>query len=123
MPDLQPPLDDILETIRQLLAAKVLPELDGRLAFEVRIALRLLDTAVRELRLGPAADCEELARLRTLVGRDGTRGDLNRELAAAIETGDIAFDDPALLRHLKRYLEDALAINNPKWPRDGSGHR
>ena len=55
-----------------------------------RISINALELIKRELQLGPAADQEEHARLRALLGTDGSLEDLNRLLCARIENGEIA---------------------------------
>ena len=50
-----------------------------------------------------------------LLRRDGSLAELNDMLAAQIGNGEMALDDPALRQHIRRSLEEALNINNPKW--------
>ena len=69
----------------------------------------------REWRLGPEADARELARLKALLGRDGTLADLNRELARQLRAGERDERDAALLAHLDATIADKIAIANPKW--------
>jgi hypothetical protein len=71
----------------------------------------------RELALTPGHAEAETARLVALLGHPGDRDALSRELAARIRAGEVEIDDPALLDHLRRSLLEALAINNPKWPK------
>jgi hypothetical protein len=78
----------------------------------------------RELLLAPSQAEAERARLVSLLGHDGERDELDRELAARIRDGVLSLDDPALLAHLRRSLIEALRINNPKWigePEDPPG--
>jgi hypothetical protein len=109
------PAPDMLATIRAYLETEILPGLRDPQRFNVRVAANMLAMIERELTLGAAATAEELARLRDLVGADGTFSELTRELARAIRAGEIAGDDPRLLDHLRRSTEDALRINNPRW--------
>ena len=68
-----------------------------------------------EWRLGPEADARELARLKALLGRDGTLADLNRELARQLRAGERDERDAALLAHLDATIADKIAIANPRW--------
>jgi len=109
------PAADMLATIRDYLEAEILPGLRDDKWFNVKVALNMLATVERELRLGPAANAEEASRLAALTGSQGSLEELNRLLARAIRAGDIDLADPELLDHLRRTTADALRINNPQW--------
>ena len=109
------PAADMLAAIRDYLETTVLPSLRDDVRFNVRVSCNMLAMIERELRLGPAADAEEEARLTTLIGAGGTLEEMNRALAQAIREGAIAADNPALLEHLRCTTADALSINNPRW--------
>ena len=109
------PAADMLATIRDYLEREILPELREDKWFNAKVAANMLGMIERELRLGPAANAEEVARLTALTGAEGTLEALNGALSAAIRDGRIAVDDPALLEHLRRTTTDALKINNPQW--------
>lgn len=124
MPDSRPDAAALAEMVRDWLAAEVLPAQQGEARFQCRIAISLLATIAREIRLKPAADAAEAERLAALTGAPLTGApltgglglvDLNRRLCERIDGGEIAVDDPALLRHLAAAMGDALAINNPRW--------
>ena len=51
----------------------------------------------------------------TLLGRDGTLEDLNRELARQLRAGTRDEGDAALMAHLEVTIADKIAIANPKW--------
>jgi len=120
MPDSRPDAAALAEMVRDWLEAEILPGQQGEARFQCRIAMSLLAMIAREQRLKPAADSAETARLAALTGmpegggHDGLVG-LNRLLCERIDSGQIAMDDPALLRHLAAAMRDALAINNPRW--------
>ncbi|HUH83349.1 MAG TPA: DUF6285 domain-containing protein [Stellaceae bacterium] len=109
------PAPDLLATIRDYLEKEILPTLVDDKWFNVKVAVNLLATIERELRLGPEANAAERARLAALLGTSGTLEELNRALALAIREGRIALDDPALLEHLRQTTADTLSINNPQW--------
>ena len=111
------PAPDLLAVVREFLEADILsdPDLTDAKRFNIRVAINLLATAERELRLGPSANAAEADRLTMLVGAEGSIEEKNRRLARTIREGVVAGDDPQLLEHLQRTIVDALRINNPKW--------
>lgn len=115
MPMSQPTAPEMLAVIRDYLEATILQELRGDKWFNVKVAINMLATVERELRLGPAADAAEAARLESITGAQGSLDALNRILAERIRDGTIGSDDAVLLDHLRRSAADALHINNPAW--------
>ena len=115
MPGSRPIAPDLLAVVQDYLDKEVSPLLPAVHQFQLKIVARVLSTVDRELQLGPQADAAELQRLRALLGRPGPAAELNAVLARAIRAGDFAVDDSALLDHLRKTIEDALRINNPKW--------
>jgi hypothetical protein len=117
MPSSLPSAPDLLAVVREFLENNLLPALgendDKR--FNLRVAINLLATVERELRLGPESDAAEAARLVLLVSEGSTIKEKNQLLAHAIRQGAIASNDPQLQDHLRRTLTDTLRINNPKW--------
>lgn len=111
----RPTLIELVEAVREFLETKAMPELTGHTAFHARVAVNVLDIALRELREGPGFAAAEGARLSALLGREGSIADLNRALGEAVTTGAIAIDDPALIDHLRRTTMEKLAIDNPKY--------
>jgi hypothetical protein len=109
------PAPDMLATIRAYLETEILPGLGDDKWFNVKVSLNMLAMAERELRLGPAANEAERARLAALLDTSGTLEEMNRALSLAIRDGKIAPDDARLLDHLRRTTADALRINNPHW--------
>jgi hypothetical protein len=69
----------------------------------------------RELDLGPAEDAAELARLKALLGADGSLADLNRELARRIEAGEVDLATPGLSDHLWATTMAKLAVDQPTY--------
>jgi hypothetical protein len=117
MPTPLTPAPELLAVVREFLEADILPDpnLADEKRFNLRIAINLLSTVERELRLGPAANHAEADRLTALVGAEGSLEKKNRRLADSIRERARAGDDPQLLDHLRRTIVDALRINNPKW--------
>lgn len=83
--------------------------------FAMRVARNALEIAGRDLTLGPDADARAAARMRALLGQQGTRDELDRALVAAIRGGTIAPDDPSLVEHLRQCALDTLAIDQPRY--------
>lgn len=101
--------------------AKWLP-VDGSAGiFGLRVARNALEIAARDMALGPRADVEAAARIGALLGREGTREDLDRALVEAIRRGAIAPDDPALVAHLRASALDTLAIDQPRYAHELGG--
>jgi hypothetical protein len=117
MPSSLPSAPDLLAVVREFLETDILPAsgLDDDKRFNVRVAVNLLATVERELRLGPEADAREATRLAALVSAGSSITEKNRLLAREIREGAIATDDLQLLDHLRRTIADTLSINNPKW--------
>src|SRR2546421_281250 len=112
MPISLPSAPDLLAVVREFLETDILPAagLDDDKRFNVRVAVNLLATVERELRLGPEADAAEAARLAMLVNGGDSIEEKNRLLACAIREGAIAGNDPQLLDHLRHTLPDTLRI-------------
>lgn len=108
---------DLLVVVREFLETDIVqdPTISDDKRFNIRVAINMLATVERELRLGPAANAAEEDRLTALVGAEGSLEEKNQRLSRAIREGAVPSDDPQVLDHLYRTLVDALRINNPKW--------
>lgn len=114
----RPTASELLNAIADFLREEATPALDRsdpRLGFQMRVAVNSLAILEREWRLAPEADARELARLKKLLGRDGTLSELTRELARQLRTGERDERDPELMAHLEATTTDKIAIANPKW--------
>ena len=114
----RPTAPEFLAAITDFLREEATPALDKadpRLGFQMRVAVNSLAILEREWRLGPEADARELARLKALLGRDGTLAELNRELARQLRAGERDEGDARLMTHLDATIADKIAIANPKW--------
>jgi hypothetical protein len=105
----------LLDAAIDYLERELLPTLTGYHRFQCRVTTNVLAQVRRELLLAPAQAEAERVRLVALLGHDGERDELDRELATRIRDGVLALEDPALLAHLRCSLLEALRINNPKW--------
>lgn len=104
-------------TAQELVAgvAKWLPVDGSASVFGLRVARNALEIAARDMAMSPAADERAVERMRALLNRDGTREELDEALVAAIRSGTIAPDEPALIAHLKATALDTIAIDQPKY--------
>jgi aminoglycoside phosphotransferase (APT) family kinase protein len=109
--DLQgrPAATDLVVAVAEFLRAELMPATEGRLNFLARVAANVLDGVTRELVLGPELQRRHTARLAAL-GRSDQAG-----LAAAIRSGEIDADDPALLATVRAAVTDRLAVANPRY--------
>ena len=116
MPAFVPSDATLLQAAADDLERDVLPALSGLPRYRVRIVLNVLRLVTRELEQAPQADAAERERLLQLLGESGvTLPELRADLAARIEHGELALDDPALVAHLTAGLREALAIDSPGW--------
>jgi hypothetical protein len=115
MPRSIPDATILLQAGAEYLQNELLPTLSGYHAFQTRVTINVLNTVRRELAQGQAMDEAERERLVGLLKREGSLEQLNDMLVAQIGNGQIALDDPELRQHIRRSLEEALSINNPKW--------
>lgn len=93
----------------------VLPGLDARAKFDMRVTLNALQLVQRSLELQPASDAAELERLKTLLGAEGGLEQLNRELCARIHSGAADLSTPGLAAHLRATAMEKLAIDQPSY--------
>lgn len=103
----RPTAAELLEAVREWIQQQD--------SFEARVAANALGIVERELTLGPALHEAERARLRDLLGREGTLEDLNGALAAAIRDGTLDASMEEVVSHLRQTARDKLHIANPKW--------
>jgi hypothetical protein len=111
-----PTTPELVDAVSEFLSREVAPQLSGRLAFHLRVAVNVLATIRREIEQGPGAERAELARLVALLGEGEAGADLealNAELCRRIAAGELAADDPALVDHLWATTLDTLAIDQP----------
>jgi uncharacterized protein DUF6285 len=111
----RPTAAELVAAVRAFLEADVMPAVDGRVAFHTRVAVNALGMVERELQLGPQFDGAERARAAQVLGHDGETRTLEAELAHAIRAGDLGYDDPAVVGHVRATVEEKLRIANPKY--------
>lgn len=115
MPQSLPDAATLIAAAAKYLEDELMPGLTGYHRFKTRVTINVLNTVRRELEMRPALEAAERERLTALVGHEGEAQELSRELCDLIRAGGVDLEDRALRAHVRRSLEDALAINNPKW--------
>ena len=113
MPSNRPTQDELLEAVVEFLEKRLMPKLDKHTAFHTRVAANVLNIVRRELEQGPKLDTEELARLKDLLGEDGTLEELNAELCTRIRKGDLDQRNPDLMEHLFLTTMGKLSVDQP----------
>ena len=104
---------ELVDAVREFLETRAMPELKGHTAFHARVATNALAIVVRELEHGETSAKEEIARLRALLGHDGTLDELNRELCKRVRDGQFTMTTPGLVEHLEKTTRDKVAIDQP----------
>ncbi len=93
----------LLEAALQYLEAELLPTLEGEHRFKTRLAVNALRIVQRESAAQQGSSKSAESELKA------------EQLALHIRSGEVSIKDTAMQAHLKQSLEQALAINNPKW--------
>lgn len=111
----RPTADELLDAVAEFLERDVVPASDGRVAFHARVAANVVGVVRRELASGRELDEQEHARLRELLGHDGTRRDLDAELARRIRDGSLDDRRDAVVEHVRETVRAKLTIANPRY--------
>ncbi|GIK50144.1 MAG: hypothetical protein KJZ75_16175 [Hyphomonadaceae bacterium] len=111
----EPRAPEIIGVVRTFLQERIAPCLEGREAFDLRVAVRALELVERELAIAPRAHHEEAQRLEKLLGASGSLGELNRRLIEFIATDADPLGNAALMRHLWKTTADKLAVDQPRY--------
>jgi Domain of unknown function (DUF6285) len=110
-----PTPSEIIGAVAQFLKTVVAAETTGATSFQARVAANALEMMRRQLDLAPAEDAAELARLRTLLGEDGSLAELNQRLADQIAAGILDLTTPGLKDHLWSTTLAKLAVDQPTY--------
>ncbi len=111
----RPHPSEILGAVAAFLKTTVAAQTTGATSFQARVAANALEMMQRELDTAPAEDAAELARLKALLGTDGSLFDLNAELSRRIAEGGIDTASPALIEHLWATTMAKLAVDQPTY--------
>lgn len=106
----------ILGTVITHLRERLLPTLEGRAIFEMRVVLSALELVRREFTLKPTSDSAETGRLRAYLHDDDLDlHRLNQLLCDMVNTGLADVDTPGLLDLLHQTAIEKLAIDQPNY--------
>ena len=111
----EPRLDELITAVAGFLRDQIAPQISGHAAFKLRVGINALDLVARQLTLAGDSDAEELARLRSLLGRSGSLMELNGELSSQIASGAVDLSTPGLKDHLWRTTLAKLAVDQPSY--------
>ncbi|MGY8661802.1 DUF6285 domain-containing protein [Bradyrhizobium sp. UFLA05-109] len=106
---------ELSKAVADFLRSDIALLISGHQAFKLRVAINALDLVVRQLTMEEGSDAREVARLRALLGADGSVTELNRALAGRIASGEIDLETPGLAEHLWQTTMDKLAVDQPNY--------
>jgi hypothetical protein len=106
---------ELTRAVADFLRNDITPLVSGHQAFKLRVAINVLDLVTRQLTLEEGRDANEVARLRALLGADGSVSELNRALAERIASGEVDLATPGLAEHLWQTTLDKLAVDQPNY--------
>ena len=121
---------ELVDAAIEALRSEVLPDLEGRAAFQCRVIANVLEIVSRELREAPAADVAEHQRLAVLLSRAGVPDPAlgaaaipadppapwRSALCDAIRDGRVDLTTPGLGEHLWADVLARVAIEQPRYP-------
>ena len=111
----EPTLTELTKAVADFLREDIAPLITGHQAFKLRVAYNMLDLVTRQLTLEGPSDAAEAARLKELLGIDGSLIELNRALAEKIAGGEVDLKTPGLADHLWQTTLDKLAVDQPNY--------
>jgi hypothetical protein len=111
----EPTPQELVKAVAEFLRNEIAPAIKGHNAFKLRVGINALDLVTRQLALAQAADADEAARLKLLLGTDGSLIELNRALSEKIAKGEVDLQTPGLADHLWQTTMDKLAVDQPNY--------
>ncbi|MHC4048731.1 DUF6285 domain-containing protein [Bradyrhizobium sp. 25ACV] len=106
---------ELTKSVADFLRNDITPLISGHQAFKLRVAINILDLVTRQLTREEGSDAAEVARLRALLGEDGSVTELNHALAERIAKGEVDLATPGLAEHLWATTMDKLAVDQPNY--------
>jgi hypothetical protein len=106
---------ELIKAVADFLRNEITPAITGHNAFKLRVGINALDLVTRQLALAEAGDAAEAARLKQLLGMEGSLIELNRALADRIAKGELDLQTPGLTEHLWQTTMDKLAVDQPNY--------
>ncbi|MGY4161693.1 hypothetical protein ACVINW_007535 [Bradyrhizobium sp. USDA 4461] len=111
----EPTPTELIKAVADFLRNEIAPAIKGHNGFKLRVGINALDLVTRQLALAEAGDATEAARLKALLGADGTLMELNRALSEKIASGEVDLTTPGLSEHLWQTTMDKLAVDQPNY--------
>jgi len=111
----EPTPTELIKAVADFLRAEIAPAIKGHNAFKLRVGINALDLVTRQLALEGPSDAAEAARLKKLLGTDGSVMELNRALSERIAKGEVDLNTPGLKDHLWQTTMDKLAVDQPNY--------
>ncbi len=111
----EPTPTELLKAVADFLRNEITPAIKGHNAFKLRVGINAIDLVTRQLTLAESGDAAEHARLKQLLGADGSLFDLNRALSERIAKGEVDLTTPGLSEHLWQTTMDKLAVDQPNY--------
>jgi hypothetical protein len=111
----EPTPTELIKAVADFLRNEITPEIKGHNAFKLRVGINALDLVTRQLALASDSDATEAARLKALLGIEGSLLELNRALSDRIANGEVDLQTPGLVDHLWQTTMDKLAVDQPNY--------
>ena len=111
----EPTPTELIKAVADFLRNEITPEIKGHNAFKLRVSINALDLVTRQLAQEGDSDAAEAARLKQLLGRQGSLLELNRALSERIAKGEVDLETPGLAEHLWQTTMDKLAVDQPNY--------
>ena len=111
----EPTPTELIKAVADFLRNEITPQIKGHNAFKLRVGINALDLVTRQLTLAEGSDAAEAARLKELLGADGSLMELNRALSDTISKGEVGLQTPGLAEHLWQTTMDKLAVDQPNY--------
>ena len=111
----EPTSTELIKAVADFLRTEITPAIKGHNAFKLRVGINALDLVTRQLALEQDGDAAEAARLKGLLGMDGSLVELNRVLCERIAKGEVDLQTPGLSEHLWQTTMDKLAVDQPNY--------
>jgi hypothetical protein len=111
----EPTPTELIKAVADFLRNEITPVIKGHNAFKLRVGINALDLVMRQLALADGGDVAEAARLKALLGIEGSLLDLNRALSDRIASGEVGLQTPGLADHLWQTTMGKLAVDQPNY--------
>lgn len=118
MPYDRPTKEELLASVREFMEEKLLPELKGHTGFNTRVAINVLRTIERELKIGGQISEEARERLDAIINNKNEKisnRELNINLCEMIENRELTYHNETLTNHLWHTTLGKLAVDNPRY--------